>query len=199
MHCQSEYLINLTIPCLYIDRQAISLSYAALSSPSPSNSAPTSLPPTVKPWCPKVKPAPSSQQLLAKAQTILDDMKSDINKLSTKSDVLDWTDLDDADDQIPTMFATPPRPKYINSSKPMSFEAQEHIVFEQVGMVMDINANSEIDEKLKTNVVNLLLSTWHKDEYKPHILGICKFVKEYKLKGIHKLKLLELDLTLLQQ
>eukprot|EP00486_Rosalina_sp_Unknown_P011445 CAMPEP_0201590178 /NCGR_PEP_ID=MMETSP0190_2-20130828/175038_1 /ASSEMBLY_ACC=CAM_ASM_000263 /TAXON_ID=37353 /ORGANISM="Rosalina sp." /LENGTH=176 /DNA_ID=CAMNT_0048045801 /DNA_START=568 /DNA_END=1095 /DNA_ORIENTATION=+ len=144
------------------NRQA--LSYAALSSPSPSTSAQPSVTPQVKPWLTKVKKAPSHQQLLAKADNLLENMKSSMgdiekrmNDIQRTDDILDWSNLDE---EVPPVFATPPVPRKVSVPKAVSYESQEHIVFEQVGMVMDINANSESDEKRKSNVVNLLLSGW---------------------------------------
>ena len=64
---------------------------------------------------------------------------------------------------------------------------------------MDIQTNSNDEDTLRSEVVNLLLNGWHQDQYKPHILGLCKFVQDFEVTGMHKLKLLKLDLTFLQK
>ena len=71
-------------------------------------------------------------------------------------------------------------------------------MFEQVGLIRDIQTHSNDESTLQSEVVNLLLNGRHQDKYKPHILGICKFVQDHELNGIHKLKLLHLGFSFLQ-
>ena len=95
----------------------------------------------------------------------MDDVKSSMKELKpntdhfpTKTHNLDWTNLNDANLNSPTIIATPTISKQEQVPPAVCYGDQEHVVFEQVDLIMDIQTHSH-EDNLTSEVVNLLLNS----------------------------------------